>query len=916
MRAGLSPPVRSHLGSSKLGSSLEHAAQALSMPSPDGCMGYARNRSLAEIRWWSRLQWLAMLSAGLGVLYLLTRPEPALAVEGQPVKKAERSQRIPMPPVPYSYEGFWAWFNGTSFASASAAFQERPDPKEYDLDLARHGKFGAWMAGPDGEAAVGAAKRVNRYLFSTGILQDGDWSRMANPAMHLYILRELRPAAGTGPRPVFVDAGCGTGFLLGAWRTMVGGAAVGIESSADTASEAQRYLSSDAAFSEPTARGSCKVVVGDALRPNLSHIGLAPGTVDAINVGFAVDSAEDLAPLSRLLRTGGRLTAPICKPRAEQAPGVPATACDALFRVFQKRAELEGLTEEEGASPGVPVRFVRAVLPKSGGGFEGFGLPPSASLAAGRGAPLAPLLRACAAGQAALPTCSGAALARREVFSYAEATEIQARALPELLEAGPRGPDAVLRARAGTGKTLAYLSSCGRSPEGSNFLSVYGLDPFWERLFGLQRFCSTSPEPSQSPAEGRERRPHKAIEALEARASSLGVERSPATVLEIFGPRALEPSILGCVERLLSRPPPGVGTLVVAPSRELVLQITREVELLCSYHPLQVVPLIGGSRLDRDEAAIRRRRPGIVVATPGRIVEHFETTHRFPSLFEALGTLVLDECDSLLDEQHSAVGALLGSLPAPRSRQTLLVSATIPQPVRDLARRLCGPGHRVIDCVGDGPATQDAVVQMYAVAPALLLPTALRNALELEKEENPSRHKAIVFFPTARLAAFMARVFRDRLRMRVHEIHARVDGPLRIVAQHEFAQSPSGVLFTSAGGPVSPLAPPGPSGVSGRGMDYPDVTLVVQVLAPESRDQYVHQVGRTARGGKLGCSLLLLADAEVGFLEHLADLPLSEHPAAPRLLHDARARLASGGWAPGGQASAGFRSLPRSRFFL
>eukprot|EP00746_Dinoflagellata_sp_MGD_P049800 gnl/MRDRNA2_/MRDRNA2_224138_c0_seq1.p1 gnl/MRDRNA2_/MRDRNA2_224138_c0~~gnl/MRDRNA2_/MRDRNA2_224138_c0_seq1.p1 ORF type:complete len:308 (+),score=44.23 gnl/MRDRNA2_/MRDRNA2_224138_c0_seq1:87-926(+) len=148
---------------------------------------------------------------------------------------------------------------------------------------------------------------------------------------------------------------------------------------------------------------------------------------------------------------------------------------------------------------------------------------------------------------------------------------------------------------------------------------------------------------------------------------------------------------------------------------------------------------------------------------------------------------------------------------------------------------------------------------------------ALRNILAEEAMRAPADCKVIVFFPTARLAAFAAKLFKDCFKVSVEELHARRDAHSRIVTQHRFTSAATGVLFTS--------------GVSERGMDYPGVTLVVQIGAPVSREQYIHSVGRTARAGRAGRSMLLLSDQEVSFLGQVSDLSLIEHPQSGWLLH-------------------------------
>eukprot|EP00927_Polykrikos_kofoidii_P065036 TRINITY_DN60834_c0_g1_i1.p1 TRINITY_DN60834_c0_g1~~TRINITY_DN60834_c0_g1_i1.p1 ORF type:complete len:598 (+),score=87.13 TRINITY_DN60834_c0_g1_i1:85-1878(+) len=356
--------------------------------------------------------------------------------------------------------------------------------------------------------------------------------------------------------------------------------------------------------------------------------------------------------------------------------------------------------------------------------------------------------------------------------------------------------------------------------------------------------------------------------------------------------------LVPAIERILRRRPPGVGALVVSPSRELALQITKEVEQLCTYHPLQVVPIIGGTRRDQDVLAIRRRRPAVIVCTPQRLVEHLESTFQFQTLFDGMGTLVLDECDRLLEGNAEDVRELLGFLPSKEARQSVLVSATLPPGVLDLATRVCGAGYELLDCVGDGPPTQDDVEQLFTICPGLLVFTALRNAITEEMVARPASYKVLVFFPTARLAVFAAQLFRGRFHMRVQELHARCSAADRMVTQDAFCKASSGLLFTS--------------GVSERGMDYPDVTLVIQILAPSNREQYVHRVGRTARAGKAGRSLLIALEQEMeaGWLDCLADLPLMKHANEARLLNDAKLLQPSGvpsSVAP--PASAAFASL-------
>ena len=120
-----------------------------------------------------------------------------------------------------------------------------------------------------------------------------------------------------------------------------------------------------------------------------------------------------------------------------------------------------------------------------------------------------------------------------------------------------------------------------------------------------------------------------------------------------------------------------------------------------------------------------------------------------------------------------------------------------------------------------------------------------------------------IFFATARLTQLYAELF-NGIGIKVLEMHSRKSQPQRTRVAEEFREGSRCVMFTSD--------------VSARGMDYPDVTAVVQVGLPSDRAQYVHRLGRTARAGKAGGGHLLLADFESFFLSSLRDLPLQTRP--------------------------------------
>jgi len=135
----------------------------------------------------------------------------------------------------------------------------------------------------------------------------------------------------------------------------------------------------------------------------------------------------------------------------------------------------------------------------------------------------------------------------------------------------------------------------------------------------------------------------------------------------------------------------------------------------------------------------------------------------------------------------------------------------------------------------------------------------LWKAVKSEMQRLPKNHKIMVFFTTARATQLYSGLF-NQSRVQVFEIHSRKSQAHRNKCADQFRAAASGVIFSSD--------------VSARGLDYPDVTAVIQVGIPSARDQYIHRLGRTGRAGKSGRCILLLHDFEEFFLKSLKDLPV------------------------------------------
>lgn len=141
--------------------------------------------------------------------------------------------------------------------------------------------------------------------------------------------------------------------------------------------------------------------------------------------------------------------------------------------------------------------------------------------------------------------------------------------------------------------------------------------------------------------------------------------------------------------------------------------------------------------------------------------------------------------------------------------------------------------------------------------------TALLPLVEHERKEGGSDPKIIVFGTTAKLVALYAEFFRQVSSLRVYELQSRLSQPLRTRTTKEFKEAASGIMFATD--------------VIGRGMDFPNVTSVIQVGLPMNGEQYVHRVGRTARVDKDGRAVILLTQAESFFLTVNRSLPIQPY---------------------------------------
>jgi ATP-dependent RNA helicase RhlE len=295
--------------------------------------------------------------------------------------------------------------------------------------------------------------------------------------------------------------------------------------------------------------------------------------------------------------------------------------------------------------------------------------------------------------------------------------------------------------------------------------------------------------------------------------------------------------LLPIIQRMSERPRPGVRVLVLAPTRELALQIQKNYTELNSVQSNRSVVVMGGTNL-RKQVAELRRGVSVVVATPGRLVDLIE---RGAIDLAQIEVLVLDEADRMLDMGFlPAIRRILAMLPV--KRQTLLFSATMSAEIEQLARSTMKQP-RLIEVNRRGSAA--TTVEQTAYLVALESKTALLLAL-LEKESQQFE-RVLIFTRTRRGAERISHILQARDH-RVNRIHADRTQAQRESALRDFRNGRARVLVATD--------------IAARGLDVEDVSHVINYDVPAAPEDYVHRVGRTGRAGNQGKAITIVAPVD------------------------------------------------------
>jgi ATP-dependent RNA helicase DeaD len=271
--------------------------------------------------------------------------------------------------------------------------------------------------------------------------------------------------------------------------------------------------------------------------------------------------------------------------------------------------------------------------------------------------------------------------------------------------------------------------------------------------------------------------------------------------------------------------------LVLAPTRELAVQVAGGIHDLAKHSGLRVVPVYGGQPIDRQFRALQGGAH-IVVGTPGRLIDHLR---RGSLSLEAVTFCVLDEADEMLTLGFlEEVEEILSALPA--ARQTAFFSATMPPKIKALTKKfLRSPEHVEI---GSKSRTVDAVEQTYYEVPKGKKPEALARVLDME-----TPGPTIVFCRTRQETTELA----EALRLRGYNAEA-LNGEM---SQNDRDR----VLRRFRSGQADLLVA---TDVAARGLDIETVTHVINYDIPWDAEQYIHRIGRTGRAGRSGDAITLV----------------------------------------------------------
>jgi ATP-dependent RNA helicase DeaD len=284
---------------------------------------------------------------------------------------------------------------------------------------------------------------------------------------------------------------------------------------------------------------------------------------------------------------------------------------------------------------------------------------------------------------------------------------------------------------------------------------------------------------------------------------------------------------------------PNIQALVIAPTRELAIQVSEELYKLGYDKRVKLLSVYGGQEIGRQIRALKNR-PQIIVGTPGRIQDHI---NRRTMKLDEVQTLVLDEADEMLNMGFiDDINAILENVPS--TRQTLLFSATMPPAIRKIAETFMKDPEIVK--IKAKELTMENIEQFFVKATEREKFEALSRLLDVQKPE-----LAIIFGRTKRRVDELSQALGLRGFL-AEGIHGDLSQAKRISVLRQFKEGKIDILIATD--------------VAARGLDISGVTHVYNFDIPQDPESYVHRIGRTGRAGKSGIAVTFVTPREMGYL--------------------------------------------------
>ena len=284
--------------------------------------------------------------------------------------------------------------------------------------------------------------------------------------------------------------------------------------------------------------------------------------------------------------------------------------------------------------------------------------------------------------------------------------------------------------------------------------------------------------------------------------------------------------------------PQRLYALILTPTRELAIQIGEQINALGGGIGVSSTVLVGGIDMMQQAIALAKR-PHIVVATPGRLVDHLENTRGFN--LRNLGQLVLDEADRMLSmDFEEEINKILDIIPTD-GRRTSLFSATMTSKVNKLQRASLHDPVKVE--VSDKYQTVTTLVQQY-----VFIPAKYKDCYLVYLMNEFAGQTAIIFASTHKHVKMTTLILR-MLGFSVTCLHGGMTQTHRLGALNKFKAGSKSILIATD--------------VASRGLDIPSVDLVINFDVPDRAKDYIHRVGRTARAGRSGRAITCVTQYDV-----------------------------------------------------